>query len=30
VPFTGDDVLDAHDILDTFDGPPEQLFRLAA
>jgi len=30
VPLTNDDVLDAHDILYSFDGPPERLFRLAA
>ena len=29
-PFTRDDVLDAHDILESFDGSPSRLFQLAA
>jgi hypothetical protein len=29
-PFTRDDVLDAHDILRSFEGSPEWLFRVAA
>ena len=29
-PLTDDDVLDAHDILRSFEGPPARLFRTAA
>ena len=29
-PFTRDDVLDAHEILASFDGSPERLFKMAA
>ena len=29
-PFTRDDVLDAHDILASFEGSPERLFKMAA
>ena len=29
-PFTRDDVLDAHEILEGFHGSPERLFKMAA